>query len=326
MRPPVVLAASEVVERLGPLVAEVSSAVSFVPVSPDRVEGDPATATIAYFSGELLPSRADAFADAVASATGLEWLQSFSAGVDHPWFQELLARGVRLTTASGAAAVPIAHTVLYYLLALSRRARRWEDAQRRRAWEPHDIVDLAGTRLCVVGLGPIGMEVVRLALAFRMDVVGVRRRPRGDELCPVVGFDELDRVLATTDHLVLAVPLTTATHHLLDTRRLALLPRHAVVVNVGRGPVVDERALVDALAGGRLGGAGLDVFEQEPLPATSPLWELPNVIVTPHACGQTPGNDERALDLFVVNLGRYCRGEPLLNEVTADEVRSPVGA
>jgi phosphoglycerate dehydrogenase-like enzyme len=291
--------------------------LDFVSVGPEGVRGDPATATVAYFSGDLLADLGPPFAAAVDAATSLAWFQSFSAGVDHPWFQSLLARGLRLTTASGSAARPIAHTVVYYLLALTRQARRWEGAQRRRAWEPHDVVDLTGQRLCVVGLGPIGLEVARLGVALSMDVVGVRRRPTGDEPCPTYAFAELDGLLPGADHLVLAAPLTTETRGLLDRRRIELLPGHAIVVNVGRGGLVDEPALVGALAAGRIGGAGLDVFAEEPLPPDSPLWAMPNVIVTPHACGQTPANDERALQQFLDNLVRWVSGEPLLNEVSS---------
>lgn len=315
-RPPVILCSTFIAERIAPVVRDFEPEVGFVTVASDGVHGDPSTATVAYFSGDLLPDLGASFAGAVEAATNLEWFQSFSAGIDHPWFQGIMARGVRLTTAAGAAAVPIAQTVAYYLLALSRHARRWEDARRRKAWEPHDIVDLAGRSLCVVGMGPIGTEVARLGLALRMEVKGVRRRPVGDEPCPTFAMDDLDRLLPEVDYLVLAVPFTKETWHLLDTRRLGLLPSHAVVVNVARGPLVDEPALVEALQAGRLGGAALDVFEEEPLSTDSPLWEMENVIVTPHACGQTSGNDERALDLFVANLGRWSRGEPLVNEVS----------
>jgi phosphoglycerate dehydrogenase-like enzyme len=126
---------------------------------------------------------------------------------------------------------------------------------------------------------------------------------------------ELDRVLPELDWLVLALPLTAETERVLDARRLALLPKHARVVNVGRGPLLDEAALTAALAEGRIAGAALDVFEVEPLPPESPLWRLPNVIVTPHSSGTSPGNLFRSAELFVENLGRWVRGEPLRHEI-----------
>ena len=277
--------------------------------------GDPSAVEVAFFSGDLFPDRVREFARALKSAAQLRWLHTFSAGVDDPWFRSLRARGVRLTTSSGANAVPIAQTVLLYLLALTRDLTRWQDAQRRCAWERHEVVDLQGMTLGVVGLGPIGLEVARLGAALRMRTIGVRRTPRGDEPCETWPMARLDELLARTDALVLALPLSDETKHLLDARRFALLKRGAFVVNVGRGALVDETALVASLQSGHLGGAGLDVFEVEPLPPDSPLWSMPNVIVTPHNSGDSPGNFDRAAAIFLDNLARFGRGEPLCNEV-----------
>jgi len=269
---------------------------------------------IAYFSGDLYPARASEFWRPVLGLQQLRWLHSYSAGVDHWVFQKVRERGVCLTNSSGAAAVPIAHTVLLYLLALSRDLRGFLAAQQRHAWEPRDIGDLQGQRLGVVGLGPIGIEVARLGLAFGMRVTGVRRAARGDEPCDTWPLDRLDELLPLVDHLVLALPLTPETRHLLDARRLALLRPTATLVNVGRGELVDEAALARALQESRLAGAGLDVFETEPLPPESPLWDHPRVIVTPHSAGTNPGNDERATAIFLDNLRRWRAGEPLLNQ------------
>jgi phosphoglycerate dehydrogenase-like enzyme len=148
-----------------------------------------------------------------------------------------------------------------------------------------------------------------------MRAIGVRRTPRGDEPCETWPLGRLDELLALADAVVLALPLADETRHLLDARRLALMKRGAWLVNVGRGALVDEPALVEALRNGRLGGAGLDVFEVEPLPPESPLWSLPNVLVTPHNSGDAPGNLERASEIFLDNLARFVRGEPLRNEV-----------
>jgi len=311
------LLVSDVVEREhGEALARAARGVPRVVVGEGgATRGDPASVEIAYFSGDLYPARIRDFAVALGKAADVRWLQTFSAGVDHPWFQSLRSRGVRLTTASGAAAVPIAQTVMLYLLALTRRLPAWLEAQREARWAPHEIVDLQDRTLAVVGLGPIGLEVARLGQAMRMRVVGVRRALVGDEPCEAWPLARLDELLPQADALVLALPLTEETRGLLDARRLALLPRHALVVNVGRGELVDEPALVRALEAGALGGAGLDVFATEPLPAESPLWRLPNVIVTPHSSGVTPGNQTRATAIFLENLARYARGEPLRNEV-----------
>jgi phosphoglycerate dehydrogenase-like enzyme len=148
-----------------------------------------------------------------------------------------------------------------------------------------------------------------------MDVVGLRRQPQGDEPCPTLALDRLHEVLPGLDWLVLALPLTAETRHILDAEALALLRPEASVINIGRGALIDETALVAALRDGRLAGAGLDVFEVEPLPEESPLWELPNVILTPHSSGTNPGNDERAAAIFFENLRRFRADEPLRNEV-----------
>ncbi len=291
--------------------------VARVVVEPDgSVRGDATAVELAFFSGDVFPDRVRDFVLALRDAPDLRWLHTFSAGVDHPWFQVLLKRGIRLSTSSGAHAVPIAHTVLLYLLALSRDLARWQDAQRRRAWEPHELRDLQGLTLGVVGLGPIGLEVARLGLALGMQVLGMRRTPCGDEPCQTWPLARLGELLAIADALVLALPLTDETRELLSAARIAQMKRGAWLINVGRGALVDESALVAALQSGALGGAGLDVFAIEPLPPESPLWSLPNVLVTPHNSGDAPSNLPRACEIFLDNLARYRRGERLRNEVS----------
>jgi len=287
-----------------------------VVVHPDGPVGDPATATVAYFSIDVFPQRTGDFLRAVIAAKGLEWFHTMSAGVDDPFFQGLLDRGIRLTTSSGAQAVPIAHTVMLYLLALSRDFRGWLDAQQRREWQPRGVRDLQGRSLAVVGLGPIGLEVARLGAAFGMDVTGFRRGVRGDEPCRTEPIARLADALPTTEYLVVAAPLTDETRGLIDAAALRALPREAVIVNIARGELIDEAALIEALERGEIAGAALDVFETEPLPEASPLWSLPNVIVTPHSSGTSPGNFHRATEIFLENLARYVRGEPMRNEVT----------
>ncbi len=304
-----------VVDRYAAEIAAAAPGAPLVVVDGESVAGDPATAEIAFFSGDLFPDRMRGYLLALRDAKDVRWVHTFSAGVDNPFFQKLRERGIRLTTSSGAHAVPIAQTVAWYLLALSRGAERWRDAQSRKAWERHEVGELEGRTLGVVGLGPIGLEVARLGAALRMRVVGVRRAPRGDEPCETWPLERLDALCAIADALVLAIPLAPETQHLLDARRLALLPRGAYLVNVGRGALVDEAALVASLASGHLGGAGLDVFEVEPLPAESPLWSMPNVLVTPHNSGDAPGNLHRATAIFLDNLARFRRGEALRNEV-----------
>ena len=271
--------------------------------------------TIAFFSDDAWPERAAPFMKVALEATNLHWLHSMSAGVDSPIFSMFMDRGVRVTTSSGASAAPIAGTVMLYLLALSRGLPRWVRAQAAHEWSPAPFRELDGQRLVVVGFGPIGQEVVRLAEAFRMDPVIVRRAAHGDEPCQVRPLAELTDAVSDADAVVVALPLTDTTRGIVSADVIAAMASHAMFVNVGRGELVDQVALTDALTSGRLGGAGLDVFATEPLPADDPLWDLPNVIISPHNSGASNGSTQRVVEIFLDNLGRFVSGEPLRNEV-----------
>ena len=271
--------------------------------------------TAACFSSDVYPDRMRAFLGVCGRAPRLAWLHTSFAGTDHPVFDALRARGIRITNGVGVSAPSIAGTVMLYLLALSRDLPRWTREQDARRWEPRRFDDLAGMKLGIVGMGSIGGEVARLAAAFEMEVIGLRRRPRGDERCPTWPADALPELLAWADVVVVTAPLTDATRGMFDADAFAAMRPGAWFVNVGRGEVVDEAALVDALARGHVGGAGLDVFATEPLPNDSPLWAMPNVIITPHSSGVTTRSYRRSIDLFVDNFGRHARGEPLRNVV-----------
>jgi phosphoglycerate dehydrogenase-like enzyme len=278
---------------------------------------------LAYFSGDLFPERARGFFAAALGAPNLRWLHAFNAGVDHPVFQRFLERGVRLTSSAGASAEPIAQTALAGLLWLARGFPHWQDAQRRRTWQPippQEVPrDLRGQTLVIVGLGGIGGELARLARAVGLHVIGIRRSPARtgdpvDELHPPARLRDL---LPRADWLALACPLSPETRRMIDADALARLPRGARLLNVGRGELVDEAALVDALRKGHLAGAYLDVFEVEPLPPLSPLWDLPGVILTPHNSAASRGNERRQAEAFLVNLRHWLRGEPLLHEASS---------
>jgi phosphoglycerate dehydrogenase-like enzyme len=273
--------------------------------------------TIAFFSGDTWPERSASFLGACTRAPNLEWLQSFSAGTDHPIFGAIRDGGATVTNSAGSSAPSIAQTVMLYLLALSRDLPRLGRAQNERRWSPGPSRDLHGLRLGVVGLGAIGTEVARLADTFEMEVVGLRRSVRGDEPCETWPSDRVDELLGWADAIVVAAPLTTQTSGMFGTDAFAAMRRGAWFVNVGRGEIVDELALADALSSGHLGGAGLDVFATEPLPRTSPLWDLPNVIITPHSSGNTDRSRERSVQQFLDNFRRRTNGEPLRN-VTDD--------
>jgi phosphoglycerate dehydrogenase-like enzyme len=280
-------------------------------------DDDIARITIAFFSNDAWPDRAAPFMRVGLNAPNLAWLHSMSAGVDNPVFSMLLERGVRVTTSSGASATPIAGTVMMYLLALSRGLPAWMRAQQAHEWSPAPYSDLSGRRIAVVGAGPIGLEVVRLATAFGMDPVLVRRAAVGGEPCAVRPLAELRTVLAEADVVVVALPLTAETRGLFDGAAFDAMRGGALFVNVGRGELVDQAAMTDALRSGRLGGAGLDVFDPEPLLPDDALWDLPNVIISPHNSGTSDATTARVNEIFLDNLARFHAGTALRNEVGA---------
>lgn len=255
----------------------------------------------------------------LAAAPHLRWVHSSAVAVGTLCLDALAARDIPITNTRGVQDAPIAEHVFATLLALSHRLPVTFDRQRARVWAQNEFVGAAapmplhGRRLTVVGLGAIGSAIARLGLAFGMQVTGVRRRPEqgGPAGVAVVGVDGLDAALAAADAVVLAAPLTAETDTLLDAARIARIKPGAWLVNIARGQLVDEAALLAALTSGALGGAALDVFHHEPLPESSPLWAAPNLIVTPHTSGFRRDHWDDATGVFIENLRRWDRGEPL---------------
>jgi D-2-hydroxyacid dehydrogenase (NADP+) len=303
----------DAVRRAAPDI-EVVELVAGRTVSDDDID----RITLAFFSSDAWPERAAPFISVALAAKNLRWLHSMSAGVDNPVFGMFLDRGVRVTTSSGASAEPIAATVMMYLLALSRQLPALSRAQAAHEWAPTLYRELAGMRVAVVGYGPIGEHVVRLATEFGMEPVIIRRRARGGEPCPVLPLHDLVAGVAGVDAVVVALPLVGDTRGIVSADVLAAMRPGSLFVNVGRGELVDQVALTAALRSGHLGGAGLDVFDPEPLAADDPLWDLPNVIVTPHNSGNSAGTADRVCQLFIDNLTRYLADEPLLHEVSSN--------
>ncbi len=288
--------------------------VEFVDVAeqiPERVDG----ADVAFTGPN--PDRLRAL---LRAAPSLRWIHTGSAGVDRMLIPELLEREIILTNSSGAYDASIAEFVIGAMFAAAKRfsthirnqvAHRW-----RRGEEAPQHAELRDATVVVLGLGSIGGEVARLARALGMRVIGVRR---GGQPSPhaarVVTPDRLVEVAREADYLAITLPLTTETRGLVSREVIAALPKHAWLINIARGPIVDEAALLEAVRERRIGGAAIDAWWEEPLPADSPWWDLENVVVTPHHSWSSPRMGRRALDVLAENLRRFRAGEPLLNVV-----------
>ena len=259
-----------------------------------------------------------------AAAKRLRWAHSASAGVEANLFPELVASDVILTNAAGLHAVSIPEHVLGLMFSLARNFHEAHRLQAQRRWERFGVIsyaggvrELCGSNLAVLGAGAVGIALTRLAAGLGMHVHVMRRR--ADRPVPgaerVVAPSELHALLSWADFVVVATPLTAETRHLIDKRALAVMKSSAFLINIGRGESIDDAALVAALRANAIAGAGLDVFAEEPLLADSPYWTLPNVIVTPHVSGYTPGYFAKTIELFRDNLDRFLRGAPLRNVV-----------
>ena len=248
----------------------------------------------------------------LSRAERLRWVHVGMAGVDHVLFPELVRSDVVVTNSSDALAENVAEHALALMLAFAHNIHVFERHRAARRWDRVKTVGLAGLTLGVVGLGNIGVEAAKRAKAFGMKVIGIRRNPApspwADE---VMGPESLPDLLSRSDFVLLSVPLTPLTRRLIGKRELDAMKRTACLVNVSRGQVIDEAALIEALRSGRLGGAALDVFEREPLPPDSPIWELENLVFTPHIAGSTGEHIRLVTRSFCDNLRRWVAGKPL---------------
>ena len=259
----------------------------------------------------------------VRAAKKLRWIHSTAAAVHQLMSPELRASDVLVTNARSVHGPVVAEHAVALMFALAKclpTAVRYQQqhvwAQEQIAYQHPPPVELSGSTLGLIGYGAIGGEIARTALALGMRVLVVREHPeRANGVEETFGLDRLDEVVAQSDFLVLAAPLTEKTRHLVNTERLARMKPEAYLVNVSRGALIDEAALVDTLRNRRIGGAGLDVFDREPLSADSPLWDLDNLLITPHTAAQTDKMWERHYELIHENIRRYLGGEPLLGLV-----------
>ena len=244
---------------------------------------------------------------------GVRWIHSLAAGVESLPFDLLRRTNVVVTNSRGLYADALGEFAVAAMLWFAKDLGRLRRNQTEHRWEPFTVERLEGKTVGVIGYGAIGQAIGRRATSLGMSVLSVRRRQE-------FGDPSIDDVIAESDYVVLSTPLTPLTRHLLDRTRLAALRSNAVLINVSRGAVVDEGALVDLLRAGKIRGAALDVFETEPLPADNPLWDLENVLISPHSADHTADAHERAMQFYIENLRRFQRGEPLENVVDKDQM------
>ena len=261
-----------------------------------------------------------AFNDALVASKRCKWLHLTSSGVNDTAFARAVQeRGGTITTSTGSNAEPVAQTGFTGLLMLARGFPTYIQGQHKHEWRPLRGAalpdDLRGQTVVLIGVGAIGRNFAGYARAFGLKVIGVRRSPMtpDDPVDEMHHPSKLPELLPHADWVVIACPLTRETHNLVDADAFSLMKKGARLINIGRGEVMDESALVDAIRSGRLAGAALDAHAQEPLPKDSPLWDLPNVIVSPHNASASNGNEKRCAGMFIANFGHWVRGEPMFN-------------
>ncbi|PYT30555.1 MAG: hydroxyacid dehydrogenase [Acidobacteria bacterium] len=274
----------------------------------------PAADVILNWSASL-----ELFEDVWRMSPRVRWVHSRSAGLDGVLFPSLIESPVPLTNSRGVFSGPLGEFVIGAVMFFAKDFRRMALSHMRGVWDQFDITEVAGQTLGIIGYGDIGRAVASRAHALGMKVVALRRRPElsGDDpnVREVLGANQKYELLARSDYVVMVTPLTPKTQGMIGKPEFAAMKPGAVLINIGRGLLVDERALVEALEKKRIRGAALDVFDTEPLPAGHPLYKLDNVLLSPHCADHTPDWKERAMQFFLENFERFRRGEPLLNVV-----------
>ncbi len=258
----------------------------------------------------------------ITKAKNLKFTQSFSAGVEKILTPEIKNSNVIIGNVSGIHAVPIAEHVIGFMLIFTRRFYDSFKNQQKKIWKKdQNLTELRGKTVLVVGLGNIGTEVARLASLLGTKVIGVKQNinNKPDFVEKVYSISDLEKVLHLADFVVMCLPLTSETHHLFDMKKFKLMKKSGVIINVGRGKLINEKELIEALDKKIIGGAGLDVTEEEPLSHKSKLWGMENVVITPHHSGWSEKYMDRAIDLFCINLKAYLANKPLPNLV--DKIR-----
>ncbi len=249
----------------------------------------------------------------------LKWVQSSSAGINHFPTEQFKSNGIFLTSANGVHAYPISETIFAYMLGLTRKIHTYVKNQQSKVWHhSHMKLEIHEKTIGIIGVGAIGTETAKIAKAFGMKVLGVRHSGKPAEYVDEMHTpDKLDDLLPKCDYVVVTLPLTDETYHLFTAQQFKQMKSSAFFINIGRGKLVKEEDLILALQEGEIAGAGLDVFDKEPLGEDSPLWEMDNVIITPHTAGSTEYYDKRVVeDIFIPNLKAYLEGKnPYINVV-----------
>jgi phosphoglycerate dehydrogenase-like enzyme len=253
----------------------------------------------------------------LAASKKLRWVQIGGAGVDATLYPEMVESDVILTNASGAFDIPISEHVFSMILCFSRGLNMFIRHQLEGVWRGTSLMQLAGQTIVIIGLGSIGLAVAQRAHGFEMRILAIdpMATEKPDYVERLEKPDKLHDLLAETDFVAICCPLTKATFKMIGEAEFQKMKPSAHIINIARGKIIDEASLIHALQEKRIAGAGLDVFEQEPLPADSPLWLMPNVIITTHAAGASPPTGERSFQIFCENLRRFVAGEPLINVV-----------
>jgi len=284
----------------------------------EKVTNENAQPEIAWGTSDMFREGAPLapFFSFMLSSPGLCWFQSPAAGYESPVFAELVANGVRVTNAH-VNSLPIAEFVLRAVLDEFQGAAHWRDQASEHRWQIHDWREVSGSTWLIIGLGGIGTEVARRARAFGVRVIGSRLHPSpSDPTDQTVTPDQLEQVIGLADVVVLAAPATPETENLVDADFLGRMKSGGLLVNVARGTLIQDDALLESLDSGHLSAAVLDVFRTEPLPSDHPFWSHPSVRVTPHNAAGGSGRFRRQAELFKENLDRYADGRSLLNEIT----------
>lgn len=274
-----------------------------------------------YFPNSIYPGRvfdADALRRVLAASPNVRWIHNGMTGMDSVLYPELVESDIVITNGSGAHRHALAESVLGMMLAWAKRFRDHFVEQQQSRWRhlPHD--NLHGRTVLIVGLGSVGETLARLCHCLGMRVLGLKRQPSGalpHGVDRLAGTEQLHELLPLADFVVIATALTDETRGMIGEDELRLMASNAYLINIARGPIIDEAALVRALQEGWIAGASLDVFVQEPLPEDSPLWTLPNVLITPHNAAWSEHVQEEALAIFYDNFHRFCEGLPLRNVV-----------